>query len=320
VILAIGTVAGCQSRSVGSAGDGGGGPDGGWPDGTLPGDGAVWPDGGGDLLYGTVDLEHEVHDGDYPYELAILRAWFYPVDHTPPRPADEGFVETRVTHDNVECDIYFVAPRWDSPPPSPFPPDIPAPLPPLPGLLDVGDIQVESPFDQEGELAVSWEGTGYGEDQRSGPPGQNDLPSWLTGEPLSVLLVLAGNQRLPAADHVLSIPPVPVITEPADEGEASPDANGLFRIAWEIPGEPQTPVELRMDMNMDWDNATFRCRPPAGHAQVLIPQTWMQEYSWGHAELRVIAHPTLEARGPGHVVRMRVRRARHRSVRFDIGW
>ena len=73
-------------------------------------------------------------------------------------------------------------------------------------------------------------------------------------------------------------------------------------------------------MNMDWDNATFVCHPPEGHAQVLLPQDWLSEYSWGYAELRVTSRQNDRFAHEDADLRLKVRRTDYRSVQFAIVW
>lgn len=293
--------AGCDSRSVGSAGDAAL-PQ---PDSASPRDAGGWRDGGQALLYGTLVYRDERRETALPGLSASFTAAFFEVDYQLSDAVPVDYVETRVTHDNVECAIYFTSPTWGVPP-----------VPPEPEQVDAGEIRLESAFDAEGGFAVTWGGVRYTVDER--PNSGALLPGWVVSEGLEALAVFLGSPRLPAGNRRLSLIPSPKITEPSGEGEVQPDANGLFRIAWEEA--EGSSAQVRLDMNMDWDDAAFVCHPPEGHSQVLLPQDWLSEYSWGYAELRVTSRQNDRFEHEDADLRLKVRRTDYRSVQFAIVW
>lgn len=299
-VLLLGA-AGCDPRAVGSAGDAAL-PQ---PDSASPRDAGGWRDGGQALLYGTLVYRDEHREAGSPGLSASFTAAFFEVDYQLSDAVPAGYVETRVTHDNVECAIYFTSPTWGAPP-----------VPPEPEQLDAGEIRLESAFDAEGSFAVTWGGVRYSVDERPSP--EAPLPGWVVPEGLEALAVFLGSARLPAGNRRLSLVPAPKITEPSGEGEVQPDASGLFRIAWEEA--EGSSAQVRLDMNMDWDSATFVCHPPEGHAQVLLPQDWLSEYSWGYAELRVTSRQNDRFAQDDADLRLKVRRTDYRSVQFAIVW
>jgi hypothetical protein len=238
---------------------------------------------------------------------AQLTAAFFDTSYQPSEAPPAGFVETRVTYDNVECDIYFTSPLWGAGPP---------PLPPEPEQIDVGEVRLESAFDSEEAFSISWLGSSYSVDSR--PSSELGLPGWVLPGELEALAVFLGSPVLPAGNRRLTLAPAPTLLEPLGEGVVQPDSNGLFRIAWDAA--PGVTVQVRLDMNMDWDNAVFLCRPPAGHGQILVPQTWLNEYSWGYAELRILGRQDERFAVGSLDLRLRARRAALRTVQFEIVW
>lgn len=324
--VGVGADTGCGGRSMGATGDAGLGRDAAVTRDARPDrDGTAWPDGGPGIdLYAVLSFEHDVQDGEYAYEQATWSGAVYEVAYLPPEPTIPDFVEQRVTPDGVPCDIYFSSPQWEGGGrggghgggrggggASPLPPDPPEPAP-----LNGGEIRMEAPSGTGGAFAIHWDGAAYAPDSRYRSGAEGDLPGWITQSALTGRVVFAGNDRLIPFEDRLEIVDVPEIVVPGVDGDLSPDADGVFRIEWRA--EPNTPVTVRLDMNMDWDDAVFVCRPPTGQPSILLPNDWIQQYSWGSGELRVIARQDQIDVGPNTSVFYRIRRGRHRSVSFEI--
>jgi hypothetical protein len=294
----------CGGTSIGAVEDGGVGPD----SAGDPPDAAPGQDAGANPVWGTIVLDHEVNRGSYAYETASLRAAFYEVDYLlPDTPPPDSFLETRTTPDGVDCDLYFSSPYMPAPP-----------LPPEPEQVDAGDIYVESPEDDSDVLWTRWDGTGYQADVRRSGDADFPIPPWLVQEPLMVNVTAAGNVRLEAFSLLQDVVALLQILAPAPEETTFPDAGGNFTIRWTAVGRDQ--VRVRLDCNMDWDDAAFLCYPPAGQGSLQLPQQWLMDYSWGGCELRVSHREDLPFVFPGAYVTLRLKRTDRFYAHFDIGW
>ncbi len=297
----------CDGRHLGVSGDGGVLPT---PDARPGADAMVRPDGGADGPFGTLRLTHEVQSGDYPYEEVTFSAFFYAVNYVPPEPEDAGFVERRLTPDGVECDLYFTSPDWGYRPPSPDPP---APTP-----INAGELQLGGIGDSADALVTRWDGTGYVPDRRYWSANGGDWPSWMTRVELQVAIAGLGSEQVPPFADQVAVVDVPAIEDPGPDETVFPNDAGDFLLAWSA--DPDAAVEVRLDMNMDWDNAVLRCYPPATQTSLLLPQDWMNDYSWGWAELRVITLQNTWRVLPGVTVMVQARRSTHQSNEFQIVW
>jgi len=240
--------------------------------------------------YGYVNLSQRTEDVVEGGRLTLSAA-FYEVAHDP---TADSWVETRTTPDGVECDIYYVSGL----PPDPDPPD------PPPAQIDGGAIKVGNEGVTPDVLYVEFEDEAYTTDYRTQWDWQHPIPDWLV--PASFFVEISGEGQGPVSEFAEQLL-VSHIPEMAEEAPQPVDDNGNYVFEWNDHGAEE--VVFSMHFNMDWDDASFVCRLDQGVEQILIPQAWTEEYSWGGGEIALYSLDQLEIAAGGGLVLLNVTRA-----------
>jgi hypothetical protein len=179
----------------------------------------------------------------------------------------DSWVEARTTPDGVTCDIYYH---------TGFPPD---PEDPPPDQLDGGAFRVGDGDAWPDVLEVEFDGEVYTADHRTQWDADNPMPSWLVPGEFQVALAADAAGAVPGFEVPLEISPVPEMFE---ESPQPVDGDGNYLFEWSDNGA--VAVELALNFNMDWDDSAIVCQPESGAEEILIPQAWIEEYSWGSGE------------------------------------
>ena len=308
---AAGLVAGCGARGQlkpgdtstgagGRAGAGGGvGMAGGTAGSSPGGSGGVAP------IRGFVWLDHVMEREGYAWEQLALSAAFYGEAYDPETDRPD-FVGTRTTPDGVTCDIYYQSGMIDQDPP-----------PPPPAQLDGGRITAAAGFGADDTLEIAFDDEQYSVDVREG--SVHPMPSWLTPEAVAVTFAGQGSTAVGAFEQEAVLAATPAILQPPPGQTDVPlGTGGNFRIAWQ--SVPADEIVVRLGFNLDWDNSEFLCHPPPGVDELMLPQSWLVEWTWGYGVLAVVAR--YEARVSAGEAQVTIRTARfpRKSVHFDIGW
>jgi hypothetical protein len=289
----------------------GGPPDGsphdGWtPDGAPP-DGSPYPDAGG-TVFGYVKVRHQASPGRVGGSHLSLTASYYTEQHDPDDPDPSqlpGYQGTMTTPNGVSCDIFFVQ-GMDPPEPPPEPEQVNA------GTITV--VRSDWPEDMDA-LMVEFINGEYEPDRRSVNDPQNPFPAWFVAEPMDLVFTVGGHSEIPGSEEEVAMGAMPHITIPSGGEPAPLDFNGNYHIAWDETGANRTRVVF--NFNLDWDNSSFVCRPPVGTTELLIPQDWIDEYTWGSGQLVVVGINEVERVDWLSVVtKLRAARAAQRYVHF----
>jgi hypothetical protein len=205
--------------------------------------------------------------------------------------ATDSWVESRTTPDGVECDIYYVSglPPDDSDPP--------------PDQVDCGAFRAGYLGGWPDVLVVAFDGEGYTSDHRTEWDVDNPLPSWLVPGSFEIPIGGSGNAAVDDFEEQVAISPIP---------EVSPDSPGLDEAGnyiWEWSSNGADEVVFSLHFNMDWDNSSFICPVDPGVEQIMIPEEWIGEYSWGGGELALFSRDQVEVAAGDGLVLLNVTRA-----------
>lgn len=239
-------------------------------------------------VFGYVNLAQRTTELDQGGHLTLSAA-FYEIPYDPDA---DSWVETLTTPDGVACDIYYF---------SGLPLD---PQDPLPAQLDGGAIRVGNEGDPPEVLEVEFDGEAYPSDHRAQWDVDNPLPGWLVPGAFQIPFVGDGQGSVTVFDEPISIPPLP---EMSLESPQPSDEDGNYVFEWSDNGAGE--VVFSLHFNMDWDNASFVCQPDPGAEQILIPQEWIDTYSWGGGELALYSRDQTEVAAGGGLVLLNVTRA-----------
>ncbi|MCC6524926.1 MAG: hypothetical protein IT373_19880, partial [Polyangiaceae bacterium] len=250
-----------------------------------------------------VRLTHLLETSVGAWEQLALSAAFYAQPWDPDAPVS-GFVDTVPTPDGVVCDLYYQSGGMPpDPPPPPPPPEVDA------GHLTAGTA---------GELlAIDFDGAHYGVDSRATGDPAHPLPGWLVPGPIDLGFAGGGAADVPAFTAPAVLPSAPTILAPPPGPTPAPlEPDGTHLVAWQ-PGDA-TEVGVRLDFNLDWDNAVFICHPPSGVTELRLPHDWLTQFTWGSGELTVEARNPTVAPPASAYVALRPVRARRQSVYFEV--
>ncbi len=242
--------------------------------------------------WGIVNLVHTaLADSQYGAETLILSAVVYSEQYGPlDGPDYEG---TFLSRNGVECEIYYHSGMAEPPPPEP------------PAEADVGRIMA-APDEAEDILTIDFDADegAYTVDYRTANSVDLPLPVWLGQE---VDFNFSG-MGLGSTDSFSKSASLPVHTQLTSPFEGGPvviqNMDGDFVMGWLPVSEGQ--VTLALNFNLDWDDAVFICRPDQSVTELVVPQEWISEYTWGGGSDMIISvtnsyqiaagHTLLEAR------------------------
>ena len=307
--LVVGTVfvVGCSGRALsGGGGDAGSKEDGGTRDAFVQDGGtrdAFVQDGGaldgappGFVVYVYGDLEHRLSFSG-PESLTFSVG----VYETPyePKPGDQdGYVGTEQTLDGVPCDIYYT--KGMQVPPRPQPP----------AQVNVG------PFRVTGDEGGSYMGVRFSDNAYSSANLSGDqIPGWADDDTLGVVFRHNDFSSYPSFQASMELAGHPWIIFP--RGEELYLQDGGYKAAWTDPADADL-VEVVFQFNLDWDDSAFICHPPVGGGQLLLPESWIEDYTWGSGHMIVRGIRRLSGQDGTNTLwyRFQVIRSSDRQVRF----
>ena len=236
-------------------------------------------------VFGYISLVQHTTDVDESGTLTLTAEVYgepYDVD-------DDFWIEARTTPDGVACDVYYY---------SGFPPD---PEDPPPDQLDGGAFRVGNGGDWPDVLEVEFEGLTYSADHRTQWSADNPLPAWLVPGGFQVALVADPAGAVPAFEAPLGISPIPEMHE---ESPQPVDGDGNYLFEWSDNGADS--VVLALHFTLDWDDSRIVCRPDPGADQMMVPEAWIDEYSWGSGEVQLYSLDVVEVDIEDARVEMRV--------------
>ncbi len=225
--------------------------------------------------WGIVNLVHTaLADSQYGAETLILSAVVYSEQYGPlDGPDYEG---TFLSKNGVECEIYYHSGMAEPPPPEP------------PAEVDVGRIMA-APEEAEDILTIDFDADegAYTVDYRTANSVDLPLPDWLV-ENVDFYFFGTGLGNTDPFLKPASLPLHTQLTSPFAEGPVViQNGDGDFVMGWLPVSEGQ--VTLTLNFNLDWDDATFICRPDQSVTELVVPQEWINEYTWGGGSDIVIA-------------------------------
>jgi len=290
-------------------GEGIGGSDGGSGGQGAGGTGGTGGTGGAGAAtaFGHLGVAHLVEDGSYGQESLSLGGAFYGEDYDP-EAAKWGYIDTLSTPDGVSCDIYYTSSMGGGG----GPPD-----PPL--QIDGGTVSAGADWDPDERLEILFDGVQYSVDWRNPQSSAENWPSWAS-PPQAVALTFDGTggaNALPFAQELI-LPAMPTLISPPADQQPVPPGEGGYLISWQPTEADELLVVLQF--NLDWDDSAFRCHPPPGTTQLVIPGQWIVEWTWGSGAVQVIARNETTLMAGTAQVRLRAQRLRQRYVLFDVLW
>jgi hypothetical protein len=298
-------VLGCGSRSVGYLNEGGSNsqPTGGGGQGGSAGHGG----GGAPTAFGSVSLSHLSDDGPYGQESLSLTGAFYGQDYDPEE-QQWGYVDTVQTPDGVSCDIYYSSGMGGGDgPPEP------------PAQVNGGPLTAGATAGPDDLLAIAFSGDQYGVDWRTPTSPDHPWPSWVSAGPVAVTFRGTGSAAVGAFSEQAVLPGMPaILAPPAAQQPAAPGPDGNYLIRWQTSNPEQTWVTFHF--NLDWDDSAFRCAPPLGVNELLLPVSWIGEWTWGSGEMLVIARNEVTRMAGSAEVILRTQRIAQRNVYFEMDW
>ncbi len=304
-VALLAVVVGCGSRSVGYL-DGGGNSS---QQGGSGGQGGVGGNPGGSdaTTFGIVSLAHFLEDGPYSQESLSLTAACYGEDYDPEE-QQWGYLDTRQTPDGVTCDIYYTSGMGGGG----GPPEPPVQVNGGPISAGAGDGPAEL-------LEIVFSGDQYSVDWRTPTSPNHPWPSWASSGALAIIFEGEGSAAVGAFSNEAILPTMPLIVAPqVQQQPVLPGPEGNYAIRWQ-PGDGGETI-VAFQFNLDWDDSAFRCYPLPGVTELLLPGSWIAEWTWGSGQLLVITRNEVTVTAGSAEISLRTHRIRQRNVYFEMAW
>ncbi|RLB58853.1 MAG: hypothetical protein DRI90_16165 [Deltaproteobacteria bacterium] len=243
--------------------------------------------------FGIVSLLHAGTGAFFDPESLPLSGGFFTEDFDPWL-QPWSYVETRQTPDGASCDIHFTEGMGAVPT-----------LPPLPDHVDAGMIAAGAGPNAAETLEIVFSDGVYSTDHRT-PNGVNKpWPSWPSLESANVTLGIEGSTSVAARTEAVLLPGVPVAPM---VWELYPDPNGSYPISWYSSSAQKDIVVLQF--YVDWNEVSFQCTPLPAVKELLIPATWIYEWTLGTGgKLRVHSRTEVVRQIEGVQIKFRADRA-----------
>jgi hypothetical protein len=187
------------------------------------------------------------------------------------------------------------------------------PPPEPPPEIDAGHLTAGTGGDL---LGIDFDGQHYGVDWRTPTDPAHPMPGWLSAAEVALTFSGAGSSQVAPFQREAVLPAAPAIVAPTPGQSPVPlQPDGTHLIAWQP--SPSDEILVVLQFNLDWDNSTFRCHPPAGVTQLSLPHEWLVQWTWGSGELLIESRNDVTVGGASEA-RLRPTRATQMGVYFEV--
>ncbi len=285
--VGLATVVGCGSRSVGYLQD--------------AEDAGAGGQSGAATTFGIVSLVHSPRWGSNDQESLTLSGAFF-VEEYDPELQPWSYVETLQTPDGASCDIYRVEGLGTG-----FTPPEP------PAQVNGGRLTAGAGSNVAEQLEIVFAGDQYATDWRTPTSANKPWPSWASSGTVAVTFEGQGSILVGAFAEAITLPDMPSILTPPHV-QFGPGLNYL--IDWQLSEVYETLVVLQF--YTDFHEHTFRCHPPPGITELLLPATWIGEWTYGFGQLQLIWRNEVTSTAGSAEVSLRVDLVHRQAVWLNL--